>query len=93
MLLAGVCLLSLTLLLFLLGTPLENSLRTPLARQPSLVLIPCGLGLMFGGSMSDLDENETRVALLYGRIIILCLTVLVAFWQLDVDIPVDVVTP
>ncbi len=43
--------------------------------------------------MSELSPDETRVALLYGRIIILCLTVLVAFWQLDVDIPVDVVTP
>ena len=43
--------------------------------------------------MSDLSPDETRVALLYGRIIILCLAVLAAVWQLEVDIPVDLVTP
>ena len=35
-----------------------------------------------------MDDNETKVAILYGRIIIACLAVLVAAWQLDVDIPV-----
>jgi hypothetical protein len=35
-----------------------------------------------------MDDNETKVAVLYGRIIIACLAVLVAAWQLDVDIPV-----
>ena len=37
--------------------------------------------------MSDLDPNETQVALLYGRIIIACLAILVAVWQLDVPLP------
>jgi len=36
----------------------------------------------------DMDAEETSVALLYGRIIIACLAVLVAVWQLDVEIPV-----
>lgn len=35
-----------------------------------------------------MDDNETRVALLYGRIIVGCLAVLVALWQLDVEVPV-----
>lgn len=35
-----------------------------------------------------MNDNETRVALLYGRIIIGCLAVLAALWQLDVEIPV-----
>lgn len=35
-----------------------------------------------------MDSDETKVALLYGRIIIACLAVLVATWQLDVEIPV-----
>ena len=37
---------------------------------------------------NDLSPDETRVALLYGRIILACLAVLVATWQLDVEIPV-----
>ncbi len=43
----------------------------------------------------EMDPDETRVALLYGRIIIMCLAVLVATWQLDVDIPLDpaLITP
>jgi len=36
----------------------------------------------------EMDPDETKVALLYGRIIIASLAVLVAAWQLDVDIPV-----
>jgi len=35
-----------------------------------------------------MNDNETKVAVLYGRIIIACLAVLVAAWQLDVEIPV-----
>lgn len=35
-----------------------------------------------------MDENETKVAVLYGRIIVACLAILVAFWQLDVEVPV-----
>lgn len=35
-----------------------------------------------------MDDNETRIAVLYGRIIIACLAVLVAVWQLDVEVPV-----
>ncbi len=35
-----------------------------------------------------MDDNETKVAVLYGRIIVACLAILVAFWQLDVDLPV-----
>ena len=35
-----------------------------------------------------LDDNEVQVATLYGRIIIACLAILVAFWQLDVPVPV-----
>ena len=38
---------------------------------------------------SDLSDDDTKIALLYGRIIIMCLAVLVATWQLDVDIPLD----
>lgn len=38
---------------------------------------------------ADLSEDETKVALLYGRIIIMCLAVLAATWQLDLDIPLD----
>lgn len=53
---------------------------------------PLGLALELSG-LSDLSPDETRVALLYGRIIILCLAVLAAVWQLEVDIPVDLVSP
>ena len=35
-----------------------------------------------------MDENETKVALLYGRIIVAALAILVATWQLDVTLPV-----
>lgn len=35
-----------------------------------------------------MDDNETKVAVLYGRIIIACLAVLVAAWQLDVEVPI-----
>jgi hypothetical protein len=35
-----------------------------------------------------MDDNETKIAVLYGRIIVACLAILVATWQLDVDIPV-----
>ncbi len=35
-----------------------------------------------------MDTDEKQVALLYGRIIIACLAILVATWQLDVEIPV-----
>lgn len=38
--------------------------------------------------MDDFGPNETKVAILYGRIIVACLAILVAFWQLDVDVPV-----
>lgn len=39
-----------------------------------------------GGQL--VDDNETKVATLYGRIIIACLAILVALWQLDVTVPV-----
>ena len=57
--------------------------------------IICGSDLKLCGSMSDMDPDETRVALLYGRIILACLAVLIATWQLDVDIPLDptLITP
>jgi hypothetical protein len=35
-----------------------------------------------------MDDNEQKIAVLYGRIIIACLAVLVAVWQLDVTVPV-----
>lgn len=35
-----------------------------------------------------MDENETKIAVLYGRIIVACLAILVATWQLDVQLPV-----
>ena len=35
-----------------------------------------------------MDDNETRIAVLYGRIIVACLAVLVAVWQLDVEVPI-----
>jgi hypothetical protein len=35
-----------------------------------------------------MNDNETKVAVLYGRIIIACLAVLIAVWQLDVEVPV-----
>ena len=35
-----------------------------------------------------MDDNETKVSLLFGRIIIACLAILVALWQIDVDLPV-----
>ncbi len=35
-----------------------------------------------------MDDNETTIALLYGRIIVACLAILVALWQLEVDVPV-----
>lgn len=38
--------------------------------------------------MLGMDDNETKIAVLYGRIIVACLAILVAFWQLDVDLPV-----
>ena len=49
-----------------------------------------GIRLFRAGSMKliEMDQDETKVALLYGRIIIACLAVLVAAWQLDVDVPV-----
>jgi hypothetical protein len=34
-----------------------------------------------------MNDNETKVALFYGRIIVACLAIIVAFWQLDVDLP------
>jgi hypothetical protein len=34
-----------------------------------------------------MNDNETKVAVLYGRIIVACLAILVAFWQLDVEVP------
>ncbi len=37
--------------------------------------------------MSDLDDNETRVALLYGKIIVACLAILISVWQLDIPLP------
>ena len=42
------------------------------------------------GSMSwiEMDSDEKQVALLYGRIIVACLAILVAVWQLDVEVPV-----
>ncbi len=45
--------------------------------------------------MSELSPDETRVALLYGRIILACLAVLIGAWQLDVDVPLDptLITP
>jgi hypothetical protein len=36
----------------------------------------------------SMDENETKIAVLYGRIIVACLAILVATWQLDVQLPV-----
>ncbi len=35
-----------------------------------------------------MDENEVKVATLYGRIILACLAVLIAVWQLDVELPI-----
>ncbi len=35
-----------------------------------------------------MDDNETKIAILYGRIIVASLAILVATWQLDVDLPV-----
>ena len=35
-----------------------------------------------------MDDNETKIATLYGRIIIASLAILVALWQIDVDLPV-----
>ena len=35
-----------------------------------------------------MDDNETKVAVLYGRIIVACLAMLVALWQLEVEVPV-----
>ena len=35
-----------------------------------------------------MDDNETKIAVLYGRIIVACLAILVATWQLDVELPV-----
>jgi hypothetical protein len=35
-----------------------------------------------------MDDNETKIAVLYGRIIVACLAILVAAWQLDVTVPV-----
>ena len=38
--------------------------------------------------MSLLDENETKVAVLYGRIIVACLAILISLYGLDVPLPV-----
>jgi hypothetical protein len=35
-----------------------------------------------------MDDNETKIAILYGRIIVASLAILVALWQLEVDVPV-----
>ncbi len=35
-----------------------------------------------------MDDNETKIAVFYGRIIVACLAILVALWQLEVDVPV-----
>ena len=35
-----------------------------------------------------MDDNETKVAVLYGRIIVAALAILIATWQLDVPVPV-----
>jgi hypothetical protein len=35
-----------------------------------------------------MDDNETKVAVLYGRIIVACLAVLAALYGLDVPLPV-----
>jgi hypothetical protein len=35
-----------------------------------------------------MDDNETKIATIYGRIIIACLAILVALWQIDVELPV-----
>ena len=39
-------------------------------------------------SWIEMDSDEKQVALLYGRIIVACLAILVAVWQLDVEVPV-----
>ena len=39
-------------------------------------------------SWTEMDSDEKQVALLYGRIIVACLAILVAVWQLDVEVPV-----
>lgn len=38
--------------------------------------------------MIQMNDNETKVALFYGRIIIACLAIIIAFYGLDVPIPV-----
>lgn len=35
-----------------------------------------------------MNADESKVAVLYGRIIVTCLAILIATWQLDVPIPV-----
>lgn len=40
--------------------------------------------------LTDMDDNETKVAVLYGRIIVAALAILITTWQLDVEIPVIV---
>jgi hypothetical protein len=35
-----------------------------------------------------MDENETKIAVLYGRIIVACLAILISIHQLDVPLPV-----
>ncbi len=35
-----------------------------------------------------MDDNETKIALVYGRIIIACLAILVSAWHLDVELPI-----
>ena len=35
-----------------------------------------------------MDDNEQKIAVLYGRIIIACLAILVALWKLPVEVPV-----
>jgi hypothetical protein len=44
--------------------------------------------LVFLRRVESMDDNETKVATLYGRIIVACLAILVALWQIDVDLPV-----
>ncbi len=37
-----------------------------------------------------MDENETQVSLLFGRVILACLAVIIAIYGLDVPLPVMV---
>ena len=38
--------------------------------------------------MISMDDNETKVSLLFGRVILACLAVLAALHGLDVQLPV-----